>query len=216
MERTWRLLDTGVNDAATNMCLDQAVLEARARGAVPDTIRFLQFSPPAVLVGYHQSVDLEVRVPYCEDQGIDINRRLTGGGAIFFDRTQLGWEVFASKASFPGDVGALNERVCRGAIAGLRHLGVEATFRPVNDIEVGGRKISGTGGTESGGAFLFQGTLLVDFDVETMVRALRVPTEKLKDKEIDNLRDRVTCLDWLLGRTPPLENIKAAMARGFG
>ena len=44
-----------------------------------------------------------------------------------------------------------------------------------NDIEIDGRKISGTGGTESGIAFMFQGTMLVDFDVETMLRALRIP-----------------------------------------
>jgi len=211
----WRLLDTGVRDAAENMCLDKAVLEARARDLVPDTIRFLQFSPPAVLVGYHQAVDLEVRTSYTDTEGIDVNRRLTGGGAIFFDHTQLGWEVIASKEGLPGGALALNERMCRGLVEALSILGVEATFRPVNDVEVDGRKISGTGGTESEGALLFQGTLLVDFDVETMVRALRIPTEKLRDKEIDSIRDRVTCLKWVLGEAPPLARIKEAVAEGF-
>lgn len=215
MSAKWRLLDTGVRDAASNMCLDRAVLEARAAGEAPDTVRFLQFDPPAVLVGYHQAVELEVRVPYCEAEGIDVNRRLTGGGAIFFDRSQLGWEVVAGKEGLPGDALSLNRLMCKGLVRALDHLGVEATFRPVNDVEVGGRKISGTGGTESGGALLFQGTLLVDFDVEAMVRALRIPTEKLRDKEIDSIRDRVTCLQWILGRSPPLPEIKAAVARGL-
>ncbi len=215
MSGTWRLLDTGVADAATNMCLDKAVLEARAQDRVPNTLRFLQFSPPAVLVGYHQAVDLEVRVPYCQEQGVDINRRLTGGGAIFFDRTQLGWEVIASKEGLPGDALSLNELMCRGLIEALADIGIDATFRAVNDVEVNGRKISGTGGTESGGAMLFQGTLLVDFDVDTMVRSLRIPTEKLRDKEIDSIRDRVTCLQWLMGEAPPLPRIKEAVASGF-
>ena len=210
----WRVLDTGVGDAASNMCLDKAVLEARTRGLVPDTLRFLQFSPPAVLVGSHQCVDLEVRRPYCEDQGIEVNRRLTGGGAIFFDRSQLGWEVIAGREGLPGDALALNELMCRGLIEALADLGLEASFRPVNDVEVGHRKISGTGGTESGGAFLFQGTLLVDFDVDTMVRALRIPTEKLRDKEIDSIRDRVTCLKWLLGEAPPLPASRRPSPRG--
>jgi len=215
MSARWRLLDTGVRDAATNMCLDKAVLEARAAGRAPDTVRFLQFDPPAVLVGYHQAVDLEVRMPYCEAQGIDVNRRLTGGGAIFFDRTQLGWEVVAAREGLPGDAISLNRLMCQGLVRALDVLGVDATFRPVNDVEVAGRKISGTGGTESGGAMLFQGTLLVDFDVETMVCALRVPTEKLRDKEIDSIRDRVTCLSWVLGGAPPLAEIKAAVATGL-
>ena len=211
----WRLLDTGVRDAAGNMCLDKAVLEARARGEVPDTLRFLQFDPPAVLVGYHQAVGLEVRTSYTDEEGIDVNRRLTGGGAIFFDRSQLGWEVIAGKEGMPGTALALNELMCQGLVEALSILGLDATFRPVNDVEVGSRKISGTGGTESGGALLFQGTLLVDFDVETMVRALRIPTEKLRDKEIDSIRDRVTCLDWLLDGAPPMPRIKEAVAEGF-
>jgi lipoate-protein ligase A len=211
----WRLLDTGVRSAAENMCLDKAILEARAEGRVPNTLRFLQFSPPTVLVGYHQSVDLEVRTAYTGSHGIHVNRRLTGGGAIFFDRSQLGWEVIASREGLPGTALALNELMCRGLVESLAHLGVEATFRPVNDVEVDGRKISGTGGTESGGALLFQGTLLVDFDVDTMVRALRIPTEKLRDKEIDSIRDRVTCLKWVLGQVPPLERIKEAVVQGF-
>ena len=216
MTGKWRLLDTGVADAATNMCIDKAILEARAADTSPNTLRFLQFSPPAVLIGYHQSMELEVREAYCLSENVQLNRRLTGGGAIFFDETQLGWEIVANKEGLPGNALALNELMCRGLIGALDRLGVAASFRPVNDVEVQGRKISGTGGTESEGAFLFQGTLLVDFDIDTMVRALRIPTEKLRDKEIDSIRDRVTCLKWLLGEVPPLATIKKAIADGFG
>ena len=48
------------------------------------------------------------------------------------------------------------------------------------------RKISGTGGTELSGAILFQGTVLVNVDVDEMLRSLRIPTEKLQDKEIES------------------------------
>ena len=98
---------------------------------------------------------------------------------------------------------------------GLRYLGVPAHFRPRNDIEIQGRKISGTGGTELSGAILFQGTILVDFDVDEMLRALRIPTEKLQDKEIESVKERVTCLKWELGRTLPLPMIKASLLKGF-
>jgi len=215
MSSTWRLLDTGARPAAQNMCLDRAVLLARARGKAPDTFRFLQFSPPAALVGFHQSVELELREAYCERNGIDINRRITGGGAIFFDESQLGWEVISVPEKGPRDVLGLYERMCKGAIRGLKKLGVSARFRPVNDIEVKGRKISGTGGTEAEGAFLYQGTLLIDFDIERMLRALRIPTEKLKDKEVGSARERVTCLKWELGRAPALSRVKMAIIEGF-
>lgn len=213
----WRLLDTGVRSAAENTALDEAILEARGRGLVPDTLRFLQFSPRAVLVGYHQSVAQEVRADFCLRQGIQVNRRLTGGGAIFFDESQLGWEVVAATGNpiFPQKRTLLFQLMAEAVVAGLRRLGLDASFRPRNDIEVAGRKISGMGGTEGEGAFLFQGTLLLDFDVDTMLRALRVPVEKLVDKEVRSLRERVTWVRQELGHLPPLSEVKAALRQGF-
>jgi lipoate-protein ligase A len=71
------------------------------------------------------------------------------------------------------------------------------------------------GGTELSGAILFQGTILVDFDVDEMLRALRIPTEKLQDKEIESVKDRVTCLKWELGKIPLYSTIKESFLRGF-
>lgn len=217
MKRTWRLLDTPPMTAAENMALDDALLELKGEGKTPNTIRFLQFKPRAVLLGYHQSVDEEIRLDYCRDNGIHINRRITGGGAIFFDESQLGWEIICEKRFF--DVTFFTEKLfrklCDPVIQALGTFGIQAMFRPRNDIEVNGRKISGTGGTESDGAFLFQGTLLTDFDADTMLKSLRIPVEKLKAKEIDSVRERVTCLSWELDRLPAMQEIKAAIADGF-
>ena len=118
--------------------------------------------------------------------------------------------------SVPARFDDLYRKMGESAAGGLRHLGVDAWFRPRNDIEVQGRKISGTGGTELSGAILFQGTVLVDFDIDVMLRALRIPTEKLQEKEIESVKERVTSLRWELGVVPPLHEIKAALIRGFG
>ncbi len=213
----WRLLDTGVRRAAENMALDQALLTARAKGLSPNTVRFLQFAPPAALVGYHQDVAQEIRVEYCRQAGIEVQRRLTGGGAILFDESQLGWELIAAFDDLGGVPFSLSlpQRICEAVVSALRELGVEAAFRPRNDLEVGGRKISGTGGVEENGAFLFQGTLLLDFDVAAMIRALRIPTEKLKQASLDSAAQRVTWLARELGTLPPLAEIKQAIWRGF-
>ena len=214
---SWRLLDSQPMDAARNMALDQVILKARSRDRVPNTLRFMQVAPRAVLVGYHQSVEQEVRIDYCRRHGIDINRRITGGGALFFDESQIGWELFASRSTpgIPRKAESLFRKICEGAVFGLEKLGIQARFRPKNDIEVGGRKISGTGGTFEGDAFLFQGTLLVDFDAGTMLRALRIPIEKLKDKEVRAVKRRVTWLADELGSAPPARVIKEALAGGF-
>ncbi|MBI5001440.1 MAG: lipoate--protein ligase family protein [Euryarchaeota archaeon] len=213
----WRLLDTGRLTAGENIALDEVLLRSRERGESPNTIRFLQFHPPAVLVGYNQSVEQEVRVEYCREKKIDINRRITGGGAIFFDETQLGWEIICNKSFMNINIVNVDlfKRACEPVIIALEELGIQASFRPRNDIEVGGRKISGTGGIEEGEALLFQGTLLVDFDVDTMLRVLRMPIEKLKAREAASARERVTCLKWEIGYVPEAEVLKGVLKRSF-
>lgn len=217
MNEKWRLLDTGSLPAAHNMALDKVILGARSSGKVPNTVRYLQFSPHCVLIGYHQSVELEVEEEYCREHHIEINRRITGGGNLYWDEGQLGWEIFAPKDS-PGIPGLLEDMyrlMCESVVAGLDRLGVKARFRPANDIEVDGRKISGTGGTEIGKAFLYQGTLLTDFDVDTMIGCLKLPIKKLEDKQVKSFKERVICLKEVLGYLPPIETIKAALAEGI-
>ena len=212
----WRFIDTGYLSAAENMALDEVLLVSRSRDLILNTIRLLWFDPTAVLVGYHQDIEQEIRLEYVLPRKIDINRRITGGGAIFFDRYSMGWEVIASKASIAsGSPEQMFELMCSGVVTALNSLGVPAEFRPQNDIEVSGKKISGTGGTERGSAFLFQGTLLLDFDVDTMVRSLKIPIEKLKDKELESAKDRVTWVKRELGRLPSYEELIAALMAGF-
>ena len=214
---TWRLIDTGLISAAENMTFDRVILDAKAEGIVPNTFRFLRFNPPVALVGYHQSVEQEIRISYCLENGVDINRRITGGGALYFSPEHLGWEIFADidPERFPAKIDVLYERLCNAAVKGLGELGLKTKFRPKNDIEVDHRKISGTGGTRTGNSFMFQGTLLVDLDINRMLRALRVPVKKLSDKEIDSLKDRVTTIKWELGYVPPIEEIKKSILEGF-
>ncbi|MBI5582831.1 MAG: DUF116 domain-containing protein [Deltaproteobacteria bacterium] len=213
----WRVIDTGPLSGAENMAWDEALLTARCRGLIPDTLRYLRFSPPVALVGYHQAVAEEIRTDYCRARGIQINRRVTGGGAIYFDEGQLGWELICSRDALPGgpDLAGITRAVCEAAARGLKTLGLDAEFRPRTDIEVDGRKISGTGAVLEENCLLFQGTLLIDFNLEHLIKALRIPTEKLKARELSSARERVTSLKEQLGSVPSLDRVKQALERGF-
>jgi lipoate-protein ligase A len=212
---TWRLIDTGIRRAAENFAFNRAILEARKQDAIPSTLRFLQFGPSALL-GFHQSAEQELDLDYCRAHGIDIQRRITGGGALYMDETQFGWELYLRKSDVgSGDMGAIAKRICEAAARAISSLGVDARFRPRNDIEVNGRKVSGTGGAFDGDALLYQGTLLVEFDVERMVRCLRIPVEKIRDKAIADARERVVNLKELLGAAPPLDEVKRRIADSF-
>lgn len=211
----WRLIDTGLRSAAENMALDRALLDAHQAGEIANTLRFLQFEP-AALVGYHQSVAQELNEGYCRDHGVAIQRRITGGGAIYFDPGQLGWELYFRKQDLGrAEMTDISRAICEAAAAGLRRLGVNAAFRPRNDIEVDGKKLSGTGGAFDGDSVLFQGTVLVDFDIAAMLNVLRIPAEKLSAHAIASARERVTCLKRLLGRAPALAAVKDAVSAGL-
>jgi len=212
---TWRLIDTGLRPAAENIAINRAMLEAHQQRQIPHTLRFLRFTPSA-LVGFHQSVEQELRTDYFAAHGIAIQRRITGGGAIYFDETQIGWELYLDRKTLgTADMQEISRRICELAAAGIRRLGVEAYFRPRNDIEVHGRKISGTGGAFEGDSIMYQGTLLIDFDIEKMLRVLRIPAEKLSDKAIASARERVANLKDLLGAVPERETVIAALTRSF-
>jgi lipoate---protein ligase len=212
--RAVRVIDTGIRAGRENVAFDQALIEAHNAGRVPETIRFLRFRP-AALVGLHQILGHEVRLEYCARHGIEVGRRITGGGGLYLDEGQVCWELALERARLPGDLAAIAARICAAAAAGLRRLGVAAEFRPRNDIEIGGRKLCGTGGVIEGRTLFFQGTLLADFDLERMIEALRVPVEKLARRDLDDARRRVTTLREALGAVPPVAEIQAALLAGF-
>lgn len=209
----WRYLDTGRRRAAENFAINRAILEAHQSGLSPNTLRFLGFQPSA-LVGFHQAVSQEIKLEYCREKGIDVQRRLTGGGALYFDEGVLGWELYLDKHVFGKPVMAeIARTICETVADGIRQLGVDARYRPRNDIEIDGRKISGTGGTFDGDSILYQGTLLMRFDVETMLNVLRIPAEKLEDKGITSARERITSLAEHLDPMPTPEIVKQAIAQ---
>ncbi|MEJ2382994.1 MAG: lipoate--protein ligase family protein [Xanthomonadales bacterium] len=211
-----RVLDTGVIEGRLNIALGQAISDAHAAGRVPDTLRFLRF-PPTALVGRHQALAQEIDLDYCRDHGVGTARRITGGGAIFLDPGQLGWELALNRRTLGiAQLPELTRVICEAAADGISRLGVAARYRPRNDIEVDGRKISGTGGFFDGDTLFFQGTVLVDMDAAQMIAALRVPRAKLEKRQLDSAARRVVTLRELLGAaTPDLAAIQAALTDAF-
>jgi lipoate---protein ligase len=215
MVKTFRVIDTGIRDGRRQIAFDQALIEAHKAGSIPDTIRFLRF-PPTALIGRHQALSSEIELQYCRAHGIGVARRITGGGAIYFDEGQLGWElVFDRKTLAIGSLAELTREICEAAAAGLSKLGVAARYRARNDIEVDGRKISGTGGFFDQDTLFYQGTVLVDLNAAEMTAALKVPEAKLAKRSLDSAAQRVVTLKELLGAAPCIEAIKEALLAGF-
>jgi lipoate-protein ligase A len=216
----WRWIDTGLRRPAENLALNRALLEARQAREIPSTLRFLRFTPSA-LVGHHQDPAKELDLAYCASRGIEVQRRLSGGGAIYMDENVLGWELYLEQRDVgTAEMGAISQCICTAAADAIRDLGAAAEYRVPTDIVVAGRKISGTGGAMDGDALLYQGTLLLDFDIEVMLRALAATAVRVTPELVAGARESVANLRELVTPLPALDRIEvafvAAFARAFG
>jgi len=217
---SWRWIDTGLRRPAENLALNRALLEARQAREIPSTLRFLRFTPSA-LVGHHQDPAKELDLAFCARRGIAVQRRLTGGGAIYLDENVLGWELYLEQADVgTPEMATISRRICTAAADAVRSLGVAAEYRAPTDVVVAGRKVSGTGGAMEGDALLYQGTLLLDFDVEAMLRALAATAPRVTPEFVATARGSVVNLRELVSPLPSLAAVEAAFvtafARAFG
>jgi lipoate-protein ligase A len=173
---------------------------------------------PYVCIGYHQDAEQEVDLAYCREHDIPVFRREVGGGAVYLDGRQLFFQLVIHRDNplAPRDRVEFYRTFLEPVAQSYRDLGVQARYRPVNDIITeAGRKISGTGAAEIDGYAVLVGNLIADFDYETMVRVLRVPDAKFRDKVFKSLRENLTTLHRELGQTPPWETMVDTLARNF-
>jgi len=218
MDEKWRLLDTGLNDAFYNMALDEAIAIARSKNLVPNTLRFFRWSPSAVSIGYFQSMEEEVDIKACDDLGINYVRRRTGGGAVYHDREgELTYSIIVNEDHrlISRDFQETYRTLCSGLVSGLRRLGVPAEFKPINDIVAQGKKISGNAQTRGMNVVHQHGTILRKVNPTLMFKVLKVPSEKIRDKLIRSVEERVTSINTVLGREVSFKELTDALINGF-
>jgi len=212
----WRLLPMRIDDASMSMAMDEALLKLNSEGKSPNTVRFWRWLPSTVSIGCFQSAELEVDFGVAKKYGVEVVRRITGGGAVFHDHEgELTYSVVCGQDRMPDDIIESYKLICGGLIDGFRRLGLQAEFKPINDVQVDGKKISGSAQTRRWGSVLQHGTVLVDPDVRLMFELLKVSPEKISDKFISSVYERVTTIVLELGRKPGFDEVRVAMRDGF-
>jgi len=212
----WRLLPMRVDDAFMSMAIDEALLRLNAEGRSPNTVRFWRWLPSTVSIGCFQSVEREVDLVAAKKYGVDVVRRITGGGAVFHDHEgELTYSVVCGQGDVPNDIIESYKLICGGLVRGLERLGLRAEFKPVNDVQVNGKKISGSAQTRRWGSVLQHGTVLIDPDVRRMFELLKVSLEKISDKFISSVYERVTTVVRELRRNLGFDEVMVAMSEGF-
>ena len=216
MTEKWRLLLTGANTAARNMAIDRAVLVANSNGKVPPTVRFYSWKPSAISIGYFQSLEDEVDLANCKDLNVDYVRRITGGGAVFHeDELTYSIVIPESHKEISKNIIESYGRICGAVMNGLNNLGIKSEYKPINDIIANGKKISGNAQTRKMKTVLQHGTIIMDVNPEKMFSLLKVPNEKIKDKLIADVKERVTSIRYIKGEKISFDKVAKAMKKGF-
>lgn len=195
--------DLGCLEPEDSVRNDDLLLRAHSSGDVPDAVCVYSRTVPAVSLGRSSVTEECVDLDYADRNGITIVRRASGGSAIFSDTHQMTYAaVFRDNGSPREDV---FERVCSCIISALAHMGIPGEYKPVNDVLVNGRKISGSAQRRFRGSILQHGTLIVS-DNRSVVESVLIPLKE---------RAPVTSLEEVLGIIPDRERVVEALRIGF-
>ena len=189
----WRLLPETPRTPLLNMALDEVLTERVGAGERPPTLRIWGWNGPCVVLGRFQSVRNEVNEDEAARLGIEIVRRISGGGAMFIEpEGAITWSLYAPESLTRGMTFAESYRFCDAwVVAALRNLGIDAWYAPLNDITSTAGKIGGAAQARRGGAVLHHTTMAYDMNVPLMLQVLRIGKEKLSDKGVTSADKRV-------------------------
>lgn len=210
MTNTWRLLDSGLVPPVESAALDEAILTAHTSGSVPNTLHFYIRSAPTISVGYFQKISETVNLEECRKRNVQIIRRKSGGSSIYTDRDQLIFALVVHERELPDDRTDSFKAICEPVARAICSFGVEAKYRPMNDIEIAGKKLSGNAQLRRKGSVLQHGTVIVAADLVAMDAVLRIPESARGD--VSKPSDRVTSLASVLGTKPDMEVLKSKIA----
>jgi lipoate-protein ligase A len=142
-------------------------------------------------------------------------RRASGGGALYLDENQLGLSLIIRRPAAWGGLQDIFARFCAALSNGLARLDIHTRYKAPNDLEIDGRKLASAFIATAGDSLLLQATLLLDADIQTMLEALRVPTEKLTLTGLESARQRLATLKELLGEVPEDAALQQALRIGI-
>lgn len=196
----WRYINEEDMSASMGLASDEYLTDIHTNNTTsvyPAILKLYNYKDYNVLVGRFQNITAEIDIEKCNKLGFGFGRRLTGGGAILMGADQLGICFTTSQKEFPWEhISELYKWFSEPIIIALKELGIEATFRSKNDLEVGGKKIAGLGVyINPNGGIQFHCSLLLDLDINTMLEVLQIPIQKFSDKrKIASIEQRITTI----------------------
>lgn len=190
----WQIVHEPAVSPAMHLALDDVMAREVAAGRRPPTLRIWEWDTTAIILGCFQSLRNEVDMDEVARQKIDVVRRTTGGGAMLVEPgSTVTYSLYAPAdlvrdMDFAQSYAFLDDWVLKA----LNAMGIEATYKPLNDITSPLGKIGGAAQKRfAGGVVLHHVTMAYDMDADKMVKVLRIGREKLSDKGTKSANKRV-------------------------
>ena len=236
---TWYFLNSGKCSPSFNMALDEALLDWHSEGLIPPVIRFYEWEPATLSIGYFQQAKRDINLDAVREQGLGFVRRPTGGRAVLHEH-ELTYSVIVTESypNMPESVTEAYRVLSEGILQGFHNLGMDAYFS-VPDTEekradlkspksavcfdapswyelvVEGKKIAGSAQTRQKGVILQHGAILLDLDQEKLLSVFNFSSEEAKNRMRRKLPEKAVAINSLVKEPVTVEQCVTAFRDGF-
>jgi len=176
----------GINDPQINLAIEEYILNSLD---INESYLLFYINGPSIIIGRNQNTIEEINTEYVEENGVIVVRRMSGGGAVYHDLGNLNYSFITKDEG--NSLQDNFKNFTKPVIDALRKLGANADLMGRNDIEIDGKKVSGTAQYATGGRMYTHGTLMLTSDLDNVGKALKPKKEKIESKGVKSVRARV-------------------------
>lgn len=234
MQEEWFFLDSGHQDAAVNMALDESLLNWHSEGIIPPTLRFYGWSNPTLSVGQFQNVNQSINFDAVHHYYCQFVRRLTGGSAVLHDN-ELTYSIVISEAhpAIPSTIQEAYYVLSKGLLEGFKNLGITVDYAipeksearertavcfeksAVYEMMVDGKKLTGNAQVRKKGVLLQHGSIPISMNTEMLFDLFHFSSEKVKEERRIAFHKKAITIDQLTNSSNSYALVKDAFFQGF-
>ncbi|PTI43652.1 lipoate--protein ligase [Staphylococcus xylosus] len=201
--------NNNITDPTLNLAMEEYVLKKMPKD---DSYFLFYINRPSIIIGKNQNTIEEVNQSYIDEQGIDVVRRISGGGAVYHDTGNLN---FSFVTDDDGNSFHNFQKFTEPIVEALKSLGVDANLSGRNDIQVGEAKISGNAMVKVKDRMFSHGTLMLNSELDEVQNALKVNPAKIKSKGIKSVRSRVANISEFLDEPIDINKFKSIILKSI-
>lgn len=235
----WYFINSGPCSPSYNMAMDEALLDWHSEGLIPPVIRFYEWNPATLSIGYFQSVEKEIDMEAVKKLGLGFVRRPTGGRGVLHEH-ELTYSVIVTESypSMPATITEAYRVISEGLLLGFQHLGLDAYFSVPNtdeqkdnlkkpksavcfdtpswyELVVEGKKVAGSAQTRQKGVILQHGAILLDLDEDKLIQTFKFASDEVRNKVKKSLSQKAVSINKIISKPISIEECKVAFKKGF-